>query len=126
MVTAGAAANTTEVNSRASKGIGVVVFTFTRGIYRYRHAARGPVQPSMPSHTLKQLLSRRRGHLHARALQIRAVLSTHIHTEQGSRPSIGESVCLSVRESEGGGDRLTSLPESERSSCREPLGRVCL
>ena len=31
--------------------------------------------------------SRRRGHLLARALQIRAVLSTHIHTEQGSRPT---------------------------------------
>jgi len=36
---------------------------------------------------LSTILSRRRGHLHARALQIRAVLSTHIHTEQGSRPS---------------------------------------
>jgi len=33
------------------------------------------------------LLSRRRGHLHARALQIRAALNTHMHTEQGSRPS---------------------------------------
>jgi len=34
MITAGAAANTTERNSRASRGIRVVVSTFTRGIYR--------------------------------------------------------------------------------------------
>jgi len=34
MVTAGATANTTEGNSRASRESGFVVLTFTRGIYR--------------------------------------------------------------------------------------------
>ena len=38
------------------------------------------------------VLSRRRGHLHARALQIRAVLSTHIHTEQGFEFGLGFSI----------------------------------
>jgi len=57
-----------------------------------RNAASARVIPTVQRRTptwatCTQDLSRRRGHLHARALQIRAVLSTHIHTEQGSRPS---------------------------------------
>jgi len=39
-------------------------------------------------HRKPRLLSRRREHLHARALQIRAELSTHIHRETGpQRPT---------------------------------------
>jgi len=42
--------------------------------------------PAKP--TLMQYLSGRREHLHARALQIRAELSTHIHRETGrQRPT---------------------------------------
>jgi len=73
-------------------------------------------------------LSRRWEHLHARALQIRAELSTHIYRETGSqRPThsfwsfrvdahrnpVGESVCLSVGVCEGGGVRP---PPRERVS----------
>jgi len=79
------------------------------------------------SHTLF-LLSRRREHLHARALQIRAELSTHILRETGpQRPThsfwscLFESVCLSVGVCEGGGvprERVSrAAAEGRRAEC---------
>ena len=60
-------------------------------------------------------MSRRREHLHARALQIRAELSTHIHRETGSqRPTLSVGVC------EGGGVRP---PPRERVSRAVAEGR---
>jgi len=75
-------------------------------------------------------LSRRREHLHARALQIRAELSTHIHRETGlQRPTHSfwsfyfektKLVCLSVGVCEGGGVRP---PPRERVSRAAAEGR---
>jgi len=59
---------------------------------------------AMYTHILFLLLSRRREHLHTRALQIRAELSTHIHRETGpheaaeGRPA--ECVCEAESEQE--------------------------
>jgi len=63
------------------------------------------------------LLSRRREHLQARALQIRAELSTHIHRETGpQRPTHSFWSFLFEK---------TKL-EREQSSGRGPPGRVCM
>jgi len=50
-------------------------------VSRIAHRAHALSSVYVNVNTISRILSRRRGHLHARALQIRAVLSTHIHSE---------------------------------------------